>query len=401
MTAAPDPDAERTTQLLHGEGFIVYETRDRRPRLGPGRARRLRRLRQRRGPRAGAGAGPAGHRALVAGLCPARRAVAGAGRAAVPGRGPGQGHHRRLLPAARRRLRAAAASGAVRRGPRGAGGALHRRALPLGRAQHPRHRLLGAGAAGADRRRPAGAARFRHAGGAARRRRSRRTRRCARGDLVFWRGHVGIMRDPETLLHANGHHMAVATEPLASASRGSPAQAAGRSWRAGGPEAATARCAAPCRASGRGRSIPASPARQSARSARTISAAISTASSRAPSAASATKRAKTHSSAPAQGQSSAWPSSGRRAWPHRQPHQLGEVGDRAPRPPSAPWRAASSRRSRSAPSGPVAPEPQAADHLPLDRRQLGQPADRRGAGVPRLGAHLVRISLPCRVMRSR
>nr|WP_321454526.1 NlpC/P60 family protein [uncultured Cohaesibacter sp.] len=38
-----------------------------------------------------------------------------------------------------------------------------------------------------------------------------------RGDLVFWPGHVGIMTDPETLLHANGYHMAVAREPLAGA----------------------------------------------------------------------------------------------------------------------------------------------------------------------------------------
>lgn len=38
-----------------------------------------------------------------------------------------------------------------------------------------------------------------------------------RGDLVFWRGHVGIMSDPETLLHANGHHMATAKEPLRTA----------------------------------------------------------------------------------------------------------------------------------------------------------------------------------------
>ncbi len=36
-----------------------------------------------------------------------------------------------------------------------------------------------------------------------------------RGDLVFWTGHVGIMRDAVTLLHANAHHMAVASEPLA------------------------------------------------------------------------------------------------------------------------------------------------------------------------------------------
>ncbi|MGM0583356.1 MAG: C40 family peptidase [Pseudomonadota bacterium] len=38
-----------------------------------------------------------------------------------------------------------------------------------------------------------------------------------RGDLVFWRGHVGVMRDAETLLHANAHHMAVASERLAEA----------------------------------------------------------------------------------------------------------------------------------------------------------------------------------------
>jgi cell wall-associated NlpC family hydrolase len=38
-----------------------------------------------------------------------------------------------------------------------------------------------------------------------------------RGDAVFWRGHVGIMQDSKTLLHANGHHMAVVSEPLAEA----------------------------------------------------------------------------------------------------------------------------------------------------------------------------------------
>jgi cell wall-associated NlpC family hydrolase len=35
-----------------------------------------------------------------------------------------------------------------------------------------------------------------------------------RGDLVFWKGHVGILTDAATLLHANAHHMAVAAEPL-------------------------------------------------------------------------------------------------------------------------------------------------------------------------------------------
>jgi cell wall-associated NlpC family hydrolase len=38
-----------------------------------------------------------------------------------------------------------------------------------------------------------------------------------RGDLVFWKGHVAIARDSETLLHANAHHMAVAIEPAAAA----------------------------------------------------------------------------------------------------------------------------------------------------------------------------------------
>ena len=35
-----------------------------------------------------------------------------------------------------------------------------------------------------------------------------------RGDLVFWRGHVGVMTDPAHLLHANGHHMAATRELL-------------------------------------------------------------------------------------------------------------------------------------------------------------------------------------------
>ena len=39
----------------------------------------------------------------------------------------------------------------------------------------------------------------------------------ARGDLIFWKGHMGVMLDASRLLHANGHHMAVAIEPLAEA----------------------------------------------------------------------------------------------------------------------------------------------------------------------------------------
>ena len=36
----------------------------------------------------------------------------------------------------------------------------------------------------------------------------------ARGDLVFWKGHVGIMVDAERMIHANAHHMRVAVERL-------------------------------------------------------------------------------------------------------------------------------------------------------------------------------------------
>ncbi|MDP3545691.1 MAG: NlpC/P60 family protein [Phreatobacter sp.] len=38
-----------------------------------------------------------------------------------------------------------------------------------------------------------------------------------RGDLVFWKGHVGIVSGPDALLHANGHHMMVVREPLSGA----------------------------------------------------------------------------------------------------------------------------------------------------------------------------------------
>lgn len=41
--------------------------------------------------------------------------------------------------------------------------------------------------------------------------------RLQRGDIVCWKGHVGVMLDGERLLHANAHHMATAIEPLAAA----------------------------------------------------------------------------------------------------------------------------------------------------------------------------------------
>jgi cell wall-associated NlpC family hydrolase len=38
-----------------------------------------------------------------------------------------------------------------------------------------------------------------------------------RGDLIFWKGHVAIVRDADTLVHANAHHMATAIENTRSA----------------------------------------------------------------------------------------------------------------------------------------------------------------------------------------
>jgi len=38
-----------------------------------------------------------------------------------------------------------------------------------------------------------------------------------RGDLIFWKGHVAIARDNETIIHANAHHMMVAIEKAADA----------------------------------------------------------------------------------------------------------------------------------------------------------------------------------------
>ncbi len=39
----------------------------------------------------------------------------------------------------------------------------------------------------------------------------------ARGDLLFWPGHVGLLSAPDRLLHANAHFMAVVEEPLGDA----------------------------------------------------------------------------------------------------------------------------------------------------------------------------------------
>nr|WP_216859490.1 NlpC/P60 family protein [Sulfitobacter aestuariivivens] len=38
-----------------------------------------------------------------------------------------------------------------------------------------------------------------------------------RNDLLFWKGHVALVTDPETILHANAHAMAVTFEPISAA----------------------------------------------------------------------------------------------------------------------------------------------------------------------------------------
>jgi hypothetical protein len=40
-----------------------------------------------------------------------------------------------------------------------------------------------------------------------------------RGDLIFWKGHVAIVRDEQSIVHANAFHMAVAVEPIGEALR--------------------------------------------------------------------------------------------------------------------------------------------------------------------------------------
>lgn len=38
------------------------------------------------------------------------------------------------------------------------------------------------------------------------------SKKLRRGDLIFWKGHVAIARDADTIVHANAHHMATAIE---------------------------------------------------------------------------------------------------------------------------------------------------------------------------------------------
>jgi cell wall-associated NlpC family hydrolase len=38
------------------------------------------------------------------------------------------------------------------------------------------------------------------------------SKKLQRGDLIFWKGHVAIVRDADTVLHANAHRMATVIE---------------------------------------------------------------------------------------------------------------------------------------------------------------------------------------------
>jgi hypothetical protein len=43
------------------------------------------------------------------------------------------------------------------------------------------------------------------------------SKKLQRGDLIFWKGHVAIVRDANSIVHANAHHMATAVENTSDA----------------------------------------------------------------------------------------------------------------------------------------------------------------------------------------
>ena len=45
----------------------------------------------------------------------------------------------------------------------------------------------------------------------------RETKKLKRGDLIFWNGHAAIVRDADTIVHANAHHMAAVIEATGEA----------------------------------------------------------------------------------------------------------------------------------------------------------------------------------------
>jgi cell wall-associated NlpC family hydrolase len=43
------------------------------------------------------------------------------------------------------------------------------------------------------------------------------SKKLRRGDLIFWKGHVAIVRDADSIVHANAHHMATSIENTSDA----------------------------------------------------------------------------------------------------------------------------------------------------------------------------------------
>jgi cell wall-associated NlpC family hydrolase len=43
------------------------------------------------------------------------------------------------------------------------------------------------------------------------------SKKLQRGDLIFWKGHVAIARDANSIVHANAHHMATTIESTRAA----------------------------------------------------------------------------------------------------------------------------------------------------------------------------------------
>ena len=400
LTAAPEPGAERATQLLHGEAFTVYETAP--DGLAWGQAA----LDGYVGYVSAGGLGPAaGAGQRVTALWSqvyARPAVRARGRAraAVPRRGPGRAAPPAASPGSAaaascrgrtsRRSRAtswrrpSASSACPTSGAAAAPAASTARALvqlALIAAGRPRRatptcrRRCSATALGPTA--PLQPRRSRVLEGP-RRDHARRRRRCSTPTPTTWRWPPSrsrrSSRGSRRRAAARSSRAAAAPETALLDQRGAPARASGR----GRPPRRGRRGRARGR---RGRSAPPSAPPPRARPRR-----------RAPRSGRRRIRRRRRRGSRARGRAAAGGRGGRSSRAARR-GRAGESGGRLARA------AARARRRATAALRPAAPQPEAADHLALERRQLGEPADRGAARDASVRAHFVRISLPCRVMR--